>query len=81
MGVTLQNQPILCQSFRRWAGHPGELLTHSGWWPGEGAGLVDGSVSRLVQLSSRRATIHTGCRGNAEKGKRFKYGNSAAIRS
>lgn len=43
----------------------------------EGAGLLDGSVSRLVQLSSRRETIYTGCLGNAEKGKTLKYGNTA----
>lgn len=48
---------------------------------GEGAGLPDGSASRLVQLSSRRETIYTGCLGNAEKGKTVKYGHSTTIRS
>lgn len=64
-----------------WAGLLREILTHSGWWLKAGAGLVDGSVSRLVQLSSRRETIYTGCLGNAEKGKTLKYGNIITIRS
>lgn len=64
------------------AGRRRELLTPSGWWLMAGAGLVDGSASRLAQLSSRREeTIYTGCQGNAERGKALKYGNIKAIRS
>lgn len=36
-----------------WAELQREILTASGWWLKEGAGLGDGSVSRLAQLSSR----------------------------
>lgn len=55
----------------------GEILTHSGWYLTAWAGFRDGSVSRLVQLSSRRETIYTGCLGNAEKRRTLKkYGNS-----
>lgn len=53
-----------------WAGLGREILTDSGWWQAVGAGLVDGSVSRLAQLSSRREreeTIYTGYLGNAEE--------------
>ncbi|CAB1426313.1 unnamed protein product [Pleuronectes platessa] len=59
-----------------------EILSPNGCWLRAGAGLVDGSVSGLAQLSSRREeTIYTGRIGNAEKGKTLKYGIIKTIRS
>lgn len=67
----------------RWAGRHREILARSGWWLSVRAGLVDGSVSRLAQLSSRREKRPFTPAGqkNAEKGKMLKCGNIWTIRS